>query len=207
MQEPQNNKERIPLEYYTSLYKESETAEISARTGIPFDAERSVFTITLMCSRYEISYPDFAVKFLDGPGDFLSSYPQAQILILRFLTGGHFIPAGGKYLAYRDMPWGEVYFQNFNGRCIMRLAYTFAGKAEAVEKKMTVLGGKVYDKGDIGWEFDFMPGLSIRFTIWNPDDEFPPSAQILFSDNFHYAFSAEDMAFVGDIFIKIMSKV
>ena len=72
---------------------------------------------------------------------------------------------------------------------------------------MAVLGGKSYEKGDIGWEFEFMPGLSIRFAIWNADDEFPPSAQILFSDNFRYAFDAEDMAVVGDVFIKILSAV
>lgn len=207
MPDTQNNKERIPLEFYTSLYKESDPSEIAARTGVPYSAQRGAFVITLMCSRYEIAYPDFGVRFLDGPGDFLSSYPQAQILILRFLTGGNFIPASGGYLAYRDMPWGEVYFQNFNGRCIRRLAYTFSGKGGTVEKKMSVLGGKVCGKGDIGWEFDFMPGLSIRFSIWEPDEEFPPSAQILFSDNFHYAFSAEDMAFVGDIFIKIMTEL
>ena len=70
---------------------------------------------------------------------------------------------------------------------------------------MEALQGKPYEKGDIGWEFEFMPGLSIRISIWNADEEFPPSAQILFSDNFHYAFTAEDMACIGDIFIKILS--
>ena len=49
-----------------------------------------------------------------------------------------------------------------------------------------------------------MPGLSIRFAVWNADDEFPPSSQILFSDNFQYAFSAEDLAYAGDIFIMVV---
>ena len=52
-----------------------------------------------------------------------------------------------------------------------------------------------------------MPGLSIRFSVWNADEDFPPSAQILFSDNFHYAFDAEDMAYVGDVFIKLLSQI
>ena len=50
-----------------------------------------------------------------------------------------------------------------------------------------------------------MSGLSMRISIWNADEEFPPSAQILFSDNFQYAFDADDMAYSGDIFIKILS--
>ena len=207
MAEMENNKERIPLAHYTALYQAGDCAEIAKRTGLPYLPERGAFLVTLMRSRYEITFPGFAIRFLDGPGDFLSAYPQAQILLLRFMTAGRLAPMTGGYLSYRDMPWGEVYFANFNGRCIRRLAHTFCGKGEAVARKMAVLGGRPYDKGDIGWEFDFMPGLSIRFAIWDPDEEFPPSAQILFSDNFPAAFSAEDMAFVGDIFIRIMSEV
>ena len=37
------------------------------------------------------------------------------------------------------------------------------------------------------------------------DDEFPPSAQILFSDNFPAAFTqGEDMAVVGDVTIDML---
>ena len=40
--------------------------------------------------------------------------------------------------------------------------------------------------------------------LWAGDDEFPPSSQILFSDNFPNAFQAEDMAVVGDITITMI---
>ena len=46
-----------------------------------------------------------------------------------------------------------------------------------------------------------MPGYDIRLIVWEGDDEFPPNAQILFSDNFPQAFSAEDRTVVGDIVI------
>lgn len=207
MPDMENNKERIPFEHYTALYQAADCAQIAARTQFPFLPDRGVLIATLMQSRYEVSYPDFSIRFLDGPGDFLSNYPAAQILLLRYLTGGRLTPGTGGYLSYRDIPWGEVYYANFSGRCLKRLAYSFSGKGEAVARKMAVLGGRPYSKGDIGWEFNFMPGLSIRFAIWEADDEFPPSAQILFSDNFPDAFSAEDIAFVGDIFIKILSEV
>ena len=36
---------------------------------------------------------------------------------------------------------------------------------------------------------------------WEGDDEFPPSSQILFSDNFPVSFAAEDMAVMGDVII------
>ena len=37
--------------------------------------------------------------------------------------------------------------------------------------------------------------------LWEGDDEFPPSSQILFSDNFPVSFAAEDMAVMGDVII------
>ena len=205
MAEIPNNKEGRPLEYYAAKFREADPLEISARTAVPYDESRGVFSLTLMNSVYEITHPGFSVRFLRGEGDRLSNYPVGQILVLRFLTGGHFVRSNGSFLSYRDMPWGDVYIGNFTNRCIRRLAFTFSGKGEAVARRMQALGGVPYEKGDIGWEFPFMPGLSIRISIWNADEEFPPSAQILFSDNFQYAFDADDMAYSGDIFIKILS--
>ena len=37
--------------------------------------------------------------------------------------------------------------------------------------------------------------------LWEGDEEFPPSSQILFSDNFPVSFQAEDMAVMGDVII------
>ena len=41
----------------------------------------------------------------------------------------------------------------------------------------------------------------MRIFIWEGDEEFPPSAQILYSDNFAEGFTAEDRAVAADILI------
>ena len=207
MPEVINNKDELPFRHYAGLFREADPLEISVRTGVPYDETRGVFMLTLMTGVYEITHPEYSVRFLSGEADRLSGYPSGQILTLRYLTHGQLIRSSGTFLAYQENPWGEVYLRNFTNRCINRLAFTFAGKGDLVARKMAVLHGTPYNKGDFGWEFEFMPGLSVRFAVWNADDEFPPSAQILFSDNFRYAFDAEDMAFVGDVFIKILSGV
>ena len=57
---------------------------------------------------------------------------------------------------------------------------------------------------------EFLKGLQVQLILWEGDDEFPPSAQILFSDNFPVAFTqGEDMAVVGDVvndMLKALSK-
>ena len=55
-----------------------------------------------------------------------------------------------------------------------------------------------------GYQVELMPGLTVQFLLWLGDEEFPPSGQILFSDNFRFAFTAEDMANIGDIILNRM---
>ena len=99
------------------------------------------------------------------------------------------------------MPWGNHYNQVFQGRCVKRLAFSFGFNLGQFCRVMEKLGGEKLSVGDAGYEFVFLDDLKLRFMIWEGDEEFPPSAQILFSDNFSSAFHGEDMAAVGDISI------
>ena len=69
---------------------------------------------------------------------------------------------------------------------------------------MEKLGAKKIEMGDMGYQFEFINNLFVSFIIWGGDEEFPPSTQILFEDNFPQAFTAEDIAVVGDISIGIL---
>ena len=99
------------------------------------------------------------------------------------------------------MPWGRHYNDVFQGRCVKRLAFTFGFKLDVFAKVMESIGGEKLSVGDAGYEFAFLDNFKLQFIIWEGDEEFPPSAQILFSGNFASAFMGEDMAAVGDISI------
>ena len=76
---------------------------------------------------------------------------------------------------------------------------------DAFREIMERVGAQVISSGDVGYELEFMKGLFVRLILWAGDDEFPPSAQILFSDNFPAAFTqGEDMAVVGDVTIDML---
>ena len=66
---------------------------------------------------------------------------------------------------------------------------------------MEQMGGTPVKMGDVAYSFEIMDGLSMIFIFWEGDEEFQPSAQILFSDNFASVFKAEDLAVAGDISI------
>ena len=132
---------------------------------------------------------------------------NAKIFMVRYLSEKAKAPSSGKFLTYREVPWGEVYFRQFQGRCLMRLAFSYGNKLEAFKKVMTAMGAKPLEQGDCAFELEFMEGFFIRLILWEGDDEFPPSSQILFSDNFAVTFAAEDLAVAGDICINMMKAV
>jgi len=72
------------------------------------------------------------------------------------------------------------------------------GKDSAALEKLPVIPLKY---GDVSSQIEVMPGYEIRLIVWEGDEEFPPNSQILFSDNFPQAFSAEDRTVVGDVVI------
>ncbi len=195
-----NNKEELPLEYYLKRYQEGDPAEMARRCALSWNAETNTLELEFLGGTYTVSHPDFTIT---GPTPL--SNPE-RILFLRYLLDGAYAMPSGEYLTYREFPWGEVYLQQFTGRCIKRFAFSYGFKPDLLRQVMERMGARPISQSDQGWEITLMRGLTIRFLLWLGDDEFPPNAQILFSDNFRSAFTAEDMANIGDIVMNRMKK-
>ena len=198
-----DSKERMPWEHYMAEYRAADPKEIAGRLSIPYDEEKKMFTLIFLGTEYSVSYPDFTVSHKE---DDMGYYPleemiYAKILTIRFLLHGAVSIGTGKYKTYREMPWGEVYLRQFDGRCIKRLAFTYGMRTGDFRKIMEHIHGKEISFGDVAYEVEIYPGYQIQMILWEGDEEFPPSSQILFSDNFPVSFAAEDMAVMGDVII------
>jgi len=198
----------ISFDLHLAKYREIDPIEAAMRTNLEYDPGLSRFCIKALGHELFALFPDFKLV----PAD-LKACPKAlygfqmQILTILVLTAGVYTPQTGAFKAYREMPWGELYDSNFNGRCIKRFAYAFGFKPDSFKKAAGQLSGKIIDSGDIAYEFPFLGGISTRFILWKPDEEFPPSAQILFSDNSVLLYNAEDLAAVGDVIISTLKEV
>ncbi|MBQ3575674.1 MAG: DUF3786 domain-containing protein [Clostridia bacterium] len=196
----ENNKEMVPFEHYLALFKDIVPEEAAARCNVKFDAEKGCFGMRLLYEDYRLYWPEYRIE-ADNENAFALKNIPAQILLIRYLLEGKYSTGSGAFLPYREMPWGDVYLTPFTGRCLTRAAFTFGTRIaafSAVLEKMPVIPMK---HGDVSCQMEVMPGYEIRLIVWEGDDEFPPSSQILFSDNFPEAFSAEDRTVVGDIVI------
>ena len=192
------------MNHFQGIYRNLDPQEISSRCNLDFNGE--AFSLRLMGKSCQVLFPDFKLLALDPRNSQATEITNSndKILIMRYLCEGRYAESMGKQLSYREVPWGELYYPNFEGRCIKRLAYSFGKNLDVFIKIMETtegLNAQKLNKGDAGYKFDFLNGLSMSFFIWAADDEFPPSAQILFDDNFPLAFTAEDMSVVGDVAI------
>lgn len=198
-----DSKERLPWEHYLSQYQESDPKEIVARLGIFYDEEQKYFTLKFLGTVYQISWPDFQVSHeADDMGFYpLETMTYARTLTIRFLLNGAEASSTGKFKTYREMPWGEVYLRQFDGRCIKRLAFSYGNRIKDFQAIMEHMHCVPVKHGDIAYQLEIFPDYLVQMILWEGDDEFPPSSQILFSDNFPISFQAEDMAVMGDVII------
>ena len=89
----------------------------------------------------------------------------------------------------------------------MRLARMLGNRMDTFKTVMEELKGIPKDYGDMAYEFQFLEDLRLCFVLWTGDEEFPSSAQILFSDNFPVAYAAEDVAYIGDVVLDYMKRL
>ena len=193
----ENHKEEVPFAYYEEQFRGLNPEETLTR--LP-DAcwDGREFTLRLLGRDFAIAHPVYAIRALDGGA--VPPLPT-QTFLLRYLLESKTVPFGGSWKTFREMPWGEMYIQPYPGRVLTRAAFTFGTRVEKFAAACEKMGALRLPHGDAGYQFDFLGGYRMQIMVYAGDDEFPPSSQVLYSDNFETGFAAEDRVVAGDILI------
>ncbi len=192
----ENHKEEVPFAHYEAQFRSLNVAEAVERTGAKWDGKE--FYVNLLGRAYAISHPDCVIRPVDGGA--LPPLPT-QTFLLRYLLESKAVAAMGTWKTFREMPWGEMYYKPYSGRVLTRAAFTFGTRVGAFRSACEKMGAVKLSHGDAGYQFDLIGGYQMQILVWEGDDEFPPSAQVLYSDNFATGFAAEDRVVAGDILI------
>ena len=193
----ENHKEEVPFSHYEEKFRSLDPQEaVSRLPDVKFNGE--AFTVTLLGRSFAISHPDYAIRALDnGPVPPLPT----QTFLLRYLLESKNAPWGGTWKTFREMPWGEMYIKPYTGRVLTRAAFTFGTRVNAFRAAAEKMGAVALPHGDAGYQFDLIGGYRMQIMVWEGDEEFPPNAQVIYSDNFAEGFAAEDRVVAGDILI------
>ena len=195
----ENHKEEVPFAHYEELFRSLQPQEAAERTGAKWDGKE--FYVNLLGREYAISHPEYALRPLDGGA--LPPLP-VQTFLLRYLLESKASSWAGEWKTFREMPWGEMYIKPYTGRVLTRAAFTFGTRLAAFMAAAQKMGAAPVSHGDAGYEFDLIGNFKMRILVWEGDDEFPPNAQVLYSDNFATGFAAEDRVVAGDILISVI---
>ena len=192
----ENHKEEVPFAHYEELFRSLQPQEAAERTGAKWDGKE--FYVNLLGREFAISHPDYAIRALDDGK--LPPLPT-QTFLLRYLLESKRVAWSGEWKTFREMPWGEMYIKPYTGRVLTRAAYTFSFKLNAFRAAAEKMGAEPVQHGDAGFKFHLIGDYHMQILVWQGDEEFPPNAQILYSDNFAEGFAAEDRVVAGDILI------
>ena len=188
----ENHKEEVPFSFYEEKFKSLDPADVTARLPFVTFAD-GTFTVELLGQRYAITWPEYSINPVPA-------LPVQTFLLRRLLEGTTKVWLG-EWKTFREMPWGEMYNTPYTGRVLSRAAFTFGFKLGKFAAACESLRGLKLSHGDEGYEFDFFGPFKMQILMWAPDDEFPPSAQVLYTENFADCFAAEDRVVAGDILI------
>ncbi len=196
----ENHKEEVPFAHYEEKFRGLKPEEALQRlSDVRWDGNE--FTVTLLGRSFVISHPEYAIRALDG-----GPVPplNVQTFLLRYLLESRDVAWAGEWKTFREMPWGEMYIKPYTGRVLTRAAFTFGTRVAAFRAAAEKMGALPLPHGDAGYQFDLIGGYQMRLLVWEGDDEFPPNAQVLYSDNFADGFAAEDRVVAGDILISVV---
>ena len=199
----ENHKEEVPFAHYEEAFRKADPAEIAARLShVRWDGQE--FFLTLLGREFAVSHPGAVVRPVDG-----GKVPPlpTQTFLLRILLESRDVAWRGEWKTFREMPWGEMYIKPYTGLVLTRAAYTFSFKLDAFRAACEKMGAEAVNHGDAGYRFTLVGGYQMQILIWQGDDEFPPNAQVLYSDNFAEGFAAEDRVVAGDILISTIKSV
>ena len=195
--EIENHKEEVPFAHYEALFKDLNPQEVLERLPeVGFDG--GAFQVTLLGRGFSITYPGCEFSAKDGGA--LPPLPTRTFL-LRYLLESKQVAFSGEWKTFREMPWGEMYIKPYTGRVLTRAAFTFGTRVAAFKAAAEKMGAVPLKHGDAGYQFDLIGPYRMQIMVWEGDDEFPPNAQVLYSDNFAEGFAAEDRVVAGDILI------
>ena len=193
----ENHKEEVPFSYYEEKFRALDPESAIARLpDVRWDGRE--FQVTLLGRCFAIAHPEYTIRALDnGPVPPLPT----QTFLLRYLLESRNVAWQGSWKTFREMPWGEMYIKPYTGRVLTRAAFTFGTRLKAFQAAAEKMGAIAISHGDAGYLFELIGGYRMQLIAWEGDEEFPPNAQVLYSDNFAEGFAAEDRVVAGDILI------
>ena len=166
-----------------------------AGAGYEKDQDGENVLVRFFSEPYTIRFPQ--IEFY-SPGKKTVSL-VIRALLLHYLLKADGCPLTGEWVAYKDIPGGLLYAGVFARRVTEPLVKKFGRSGKLFSEVGLKLGGKPGEVGDASFNLSAFSRIPIQYVLWEGDDEFPPSVQLLFDSSVDHYLPLEDIVVLGQI--------
>ena len=180
-----------------SAIKGMDLEERAKKAGADYQKEEEGEKIILhfFSEPYHIQFPQ--IEFYSPTKKTVSLV--TRILLLHYLIRADGNPLTGRWVAYKDIPGGLLYAGVFARRVTDPLQRRFGMTAESFKETGIKSGGNPVAIGDASFILKAFPYVPLQYVLWEGDDEFPPSVQVLFDASVDHYLTLEDIVVLGQV--------
>lgn len=184
-------------------YRACSLQDMARCSGYPI--EDGALIVNFLGQDYRVSYPDG--EFLTVRDSEAEIPLHTQILVLHYLTSLTEASGTGRLISFKELPGGDMYIRPFTGRSIEPFVRIFGNHPQKLLDAAAVLGGQPNELGNIGVTITTFPRVPITFVLWEGDDEFPPSGNILFDASAPEILPTEDYAVLASMVVFALKRI
>jgi len=151
------------------------------------------FTIVSFGQTIEISYPEGEIINLSM--ETFHSLDK-RLLLLNYLSHAKNIPLSDKWVSYRDLPNGNVFYPHIKKYVIEALGDFFSNCDKIILRECLKATGfeLIQAKADLTAKGFFAPRIPILLHFWEGEEDIPSTSQILFDSTIAEQMHIEDSA-------------
>jgi hypothetical protein len=142
--------------------------------------------------RYQVLLPTAEVSNAVGEEPSL----VRKVLILHYLLQAQGKELTRRWVDFRSLPGGVVYYPVFRGRVIARLVRMFGERPQALISAAAPLGGRQIAMADCAVEIPAFARVPVVFALWKPSEEFAPEGSVMYDDALPAYLETEDAIIV-----------
>jgi hypothetical protein len=148
--------------------------------------------VVFLNRRYRVEFSGAEVKAEAGENPSL----VRRVLILHYLIQAQGRELARRWVDFRSLPGGVVYYPVFRGRVISRLVRMFGKRPRDMIQAAAPLGGREIAMADAAVEIPAFPRVPVVFALWEASDEFGPEGTVMYDDALPAYLETEDAIIV-----------
>lgn len=151
---------------------------------------------------FTITVPGFMV--CEGPSK--EAVPHLRALFLYHLATADGAVEEKRWVALSELPGGAFYNAAYQGYSGNRIVKAFQNDMQSLKRAARRAGGTPEPIGDLSFRFQALPRVPLCLVYWQGDEEFSPSAKVLFDGSASRYLPTDLCAFLGSTLTELLIK-